>query len=92
MTTMEFFQNIDQEKASELFSEVKSPEKAYEIAKENGLTDTFEQFVETSKELNEALTSMSEEEINAVVAGEDEEFWALFGVATAGFVGAASAI
>ena len=93
MTTMEFFQSLDQNKANELFGEVKSPEEAYEIAKENGLTDTFEQFVETSKEVNEAVSSMNEEDINAVVGGVVETTIVAYTVATSGFaVGAASAV
>lgn len=46
-----------------------NPDEAYAIAKEAGLTDSFEVFTDTMTKVYKAQSELSEEELDAVVGG-----------------------
>ena len=48
-----------------------NPDEAYAIAKEAGLTDSFEVFTDTMTKIYKAQSELSDEEIDAVVGGTD---------------------
>ncbi len=73
MTTKEIFEKAaaDVELAGK-FQKAKTPEESYEIAKEAGLTDSFEAFVAAAKEAKDAEEKLNPGEIDAVVGGASD--------------------
>ncbi len=70
MTSKEFFKKMAEDSTlAGKMAAAKSPEECYALAKENGLTDSIEEFMATAKELNDACTKLDPSEIDAVVGG-----------------------
>ena len=72
MTTKEIFEKAAKDAAlADKMAKAKTPEEAYEAAKAAGLTDSFDAFKATAKEINDANSKMSPEEVDAVAAAGD---------------------
>ncbi len=70
MTTKEMIEKISLDASmQEAIAKCTTPKEAYDYAKEKGLTDTIEQFVETMGELKKASAQMSEADVDAVTGG-----------------------
>ena len=93
MTTKEFIERLNkdaEENNNEIFEKIqeagKNPEAVYAIAKEAGLTDSFEDFQAEMKKMYDSMTEegLSEEELVAIAGGLSEE-----DAIAAGFAGVA---
>ena len=82
MTTKEFIERLNkdaEENNNEIFEKIqeagKNPEAVYAIAKEAGLTDSFEDFQAEMKKMYDSMTEegLSEEELVAIAGGLSEE-------------------
>ena len=82
MTTKEFIERLNkdaEENNKEIFEKIqetgKNPEAVYAIAKEAGLTDSFEDFQAEMKKMYDSMTEegLSEEELVAIAGGLSEE-------------------
>ena len=78
MTTREFAEKLGQEKENNLellkkFKEASNnPEAVYAIAKEAGVTDSFEEFKAETEKMYEAYSQeLSEEELLAIAGGQN---------------------
>lgn len=72
MTVMEVFEKIN--KDSELMAKIKdmkTPEEVYELAKEQGLDMSFEDFKAEVYKINESVSKLSETELDAINGGGD---------------------
>lgn len=71
MTTQEVFSKINDDEAfiAKMKAECKTPEQAFELLKEAGLTDDLETFKKTASEMNEAVTRMNDKDVDAIVGG-----------------------
>ena len=80
MTTKEFIEKLNQEAKENNFAVIekiqaagKNPEAVYAIAKETGVTDSFEVFqAEMTQAYKNASTELTEEELLAVAGGLTE--------------------
>ena len=95
MTTKEFIERLNkdaEENNNEIFEKIqeagKNPEAVYAIAKEAGLTDSFEDFQAEMKKMYDSMTEegLSEEELVAIAGGLSEEDAIIFGVGGVGIV------
>lgn len=94
MTTKEFIERLNkdaEENNNELFEKIqeagKNPEAVYAIAKEAGLTDSFEDFQAEMKIVYDSMAEgLSEEELVAIAGGLNEEDAIIFGVGGVGIV------
>ena len=95
MKTKEFIEKLNQGAEgnnAELIEKIqevgKNPEAVYTIAKEAGLTDSFEDFQAEMKKMYDSMTEegLSEEELVAIAGGLNEEDAIIFGVGGAGIV------
>ncbi len=72
MTTKEFIEKVVRDQAvQEKIGTCTSPEEAYNYAKSEGLTDSFEQFSKTMREVREASLQMTDKDIENVTGGSD---------------------
>ena len=69
MTTREFIKKLENGELRNKMVNVKKPEEAYKIARNEGVTDSSEEFVKTMKEFNNAVNNISEKELNNVLLG-----------------------
>ncbi len=70
MTTKELFEKSVADAAlGEKLQKAKTPEECFEIAKEAGLTDSFEAFVTGAKEIKAEAEKLAPAEVDAVVGG-----------------------
>ena len=95
MTTKEFIERLNkdaEENNNQIFEKIqeagKNPEAVYAIAKEAGLTDSFEDFQAEMKKMYDSMTEegLSEEELVAIAGGLNEEDAIIFGVGGVGIV------
>jgi hypothetical protein len=70
MTTKEFIPLLNNPELGETMSGAQSPQEAYDIAKANGLTDSFEEFVEEMTKLKETVGELSEADLESVAGGD----------------------
>ena len=95
MNTKEFIEKLEQDAKENNFSTLekiqavgKNTEAVYAIAKETGLTDSFEVFqAEMTKQYEAMSTELSDEELLSVAGGLSEG-----GAAAIGFAGGAGVI
>ncbi|MGN0648818.1 MAG: Nif11-like leader peptide family RiPP precursor [Oscillospiraceae bacterium] len=75
MTTQEFIKKMaEDETLANKMSECKSPEEAYETAKEAGLTDDIEKFKTIMTAVNKQVKGeLSDDELESVAGGADAE-------------------
>ena len=81
MTTKEFIERLNkdaEENNNEIFEKIqaagKNPEVVYAIAKEAGLTDSFEDFQAEMKKVYDSMAEgLSEEELVAIAGGLSKE-------------------
>ncbi|MGN0648809.1 MAG: Nif11-like leader peptide family RiPP precursor [Oscillospiraceae bacterium] len=75
MTTKEFIEKMSKDEAvAKKMESCKSPEEAYEAAKEAGLTDDIESFKATMTAINKQLKGeLSEEELENISGGKEEQ-------------------
>lgn len=71
MKTIEFVAQLADPALFQKMSAVKSPHEAYELAKSNGVTDSFEGFVAEMEKLNSAVGELSEDDLASVAGGMD---------------------
>ena len=73
MTTQEFINKMaEDETLAKKMSECKSPEEAYEVAKESGLTDDIEIFKAVMTEVNRQVKGeLSDDELENIAGGKD---------------------
>jgi hypothetical protein len=69
MKTKEFISKFNEEEVIQRMQSVKSPEEAYAVAKEYGVTDSLEVFVEEMTRYKAAIDELSEEDLDAVAGG-----------------------
>lgn len=94
MTTKEFIERLNkdaEENNNEIFEKIqeagKNPEAIYAIAKEAGLTDSFEDFQAEMKKMYDSMAEgLSEEELVAIAGGLNKEDAIIFGVGGVGIV------
>lgn len=94
MTTKEFIERLNkdaEENNNEIFEKIqeagKNPEAVYAIAKEAGLTDSFEDFQAEMKKMYDSMAEgLSEEELVAIAGGLNKEDAIIFGVGGVGIV------
>ena len=94
MTTKEFIERLNkdaEENNNEIFEKIqeagKNPEAVYTIAKEAGLTDSFEDFQTEMKIVYDSMAEgLSEEELVAIAGGLNKEDAIIFGVGGVGIV------
>ena len=94
MTTKEFIERLNkdaEENNNEIFEKIqeagKNPEAVYAIAKEAGLTDSFEDFQAEMKIVYDSMAEgLSEEELVAIAGGLNKEDAIIFGVGGVGIV------
>lgn len=94
MTTKEFIERLNkdaEENNNELFEKIqeagKNPEAVYAIAKEAGLTDSFEDFQAEMKIVYDSMAEgLSEEELVAIAGGLSNEDAIIYGVGGVGIV------
>ena len=92
MTTKEFFEKTTKDEAlCKKLEACKTPEEAYSIARETGLTDDFETFTSVMTAVNKQIKGeLSDDELDAVAAGSSDMGVAI-GVSV-GVTGAGTAI
>ncbi len=72
MTVKEFFElTAEDEELVAKLQLCKSPEEAYALAKDKGVTDAMDEFVKYAEELNNRSKDMTPEEIESVSAAGD---------------------
>ena len=72
MTTKEFAEKLNQETLEKIQAAGKNPEAVYAIAKEAGVTDSFDMFkAEMTAQYEAVAQELSEEELAAVAGGGD---------------------
>ncbi len=73
MTTYDAFMKLNEnpELAAKVKNECKTPEEIYEVLKSLGLDQSFEDFKKNAKEINDALSSLDEKDVDAIVGGGD---------------------
>ncbi len=72
MTTREFIEKVVQDKdMQEKIGICTSPEEAYNYAKSEGLSDSFEQFSKTMRDAREASMQMTDKDVDTVIGGSD---------------------
>ena len=81
MTTKEFIEKMSKDEIlAKKMSECKSPEEAYEIAKEVGLTDDIDSFKAVMTEFNKQIKGeLSDDELQNVAGGLDTNEWVFLG-------------
>jgi hypothetical protein len=79
MTTQDFITKAAAESSplAAKMQAVKAPEDAYAIAKEEGLTDSFEDFVAEMKKWYESLKDLSEGDLDMVAGGMEMRITAI---------------
>ena len=78
MTTKEFAEKLNQETVEKILAVGKDPEAVYAIAKEAGVTDSFDAFkAEMTAQYEAVAQELSEEELAAVAGGG--EGWKIAG-------------
>ena len=91
MTTKEFIERLNkdaEENNNEIFEKIqeagKNSEAVYAIAKEAGLTDSFEDFQAEMKKMYDSMTEegLSEEELLAIAGGLETEEKLVIGIGT----------
>lgn len=100
MTTKDFVAKLNQdakENNTEIFDKIqaagKNPEAVYEIAKETGVTDSFEDFTAEMTAQYEALSQeLSEDDLAAITGGVWEIVGGIAGAAVGGGVLAAATL
>ena len=100
MTTKEFIEKLNQEAKENNFAVIekiqaagKNPEAVYAIAKETGVTDSFEVFQAEMTQAYKDLTSeLTEEELLAVAAGMSTKDAVGLGVGASTVAGVASSL
>ena len=100
MTTKEFIEKLNQEAKENNFAVIekiqaagKNPEAVYAIAKETGVTDSFEVFQAEMAQAYKDLTSeLTEEELLAVAAGMSTKDAVGLGVGASTVAGVASSL
>ena len=94
MTTKEFIERLNkdaEENNNQIFEKIqeagKNPEAVYAIAKEAGLTDSFEDFQAEMKIVYDSMAEgLSEEELVAIAGGLSNEDAIIYGVGGVGIV------
>ncbi len=72
MTTKEFYELAAKDEAlAAKIQACKTPDDAYAVAKDAGLTDAMDAFVKASEELNTKSKEMSPEEVESITAAGD---------------------
>ncbi len=69
MTTKDFIAKLNDPDLVKKMETVTSPEEAFAIAKENGVTDSFEEFMNEMSALKEATGELSDDDLEAVAGG-----------------------
>lgn len=70
MNMQEFLQSLNENPdLGQKMDGASNPDEAYAIAKEAGLTDSFEVFTDTMTKIYKAQSELSDEELDAVVGG-----------------------
>ncbi|MDD4565935.1 MAG: hypothetical protein PHE79_10745 [Eubacteriales bacterium] len=69
MKIIEFISKFNEEEVIQKMQSVKSPEEAYAVAKDYGVTDSLEEFVEEMTRFKTAIDELSEEDLEAVAGG-----------------------
>jgi len=69
MKTKEFISKFNEEEVIQRMQSVKTPEEAYAVAKEYGVTDSLEEFVEEMTKYKAAIDELSDEDLEAVAGG-----------------------
>ena len=91
MTTKEFAEKLNQDIMEKILAAGKNPEAVYAIAKEAGVTDSFDAFkAEMTAQYEAVAQELSEEEL-AAVAGGGEGWKIAGGIAGAVAAGAGAA-
>ena len=96
MNTKEFLEKVEQDAKENNFTIIekiqtagKNPEVVYAIAKENGLTDSFEAFEAEMIKQSEAMSGeLSDEELLSVAGGESTGFYVTMGITGTGTIAA----
>ncbi|MGN0648807.1 MAG: Nif11-like leader peptide family RiPP precursor [Oscillospiraceae bacterium] len=96
MTTQEFIEKMSKDEAlAKKLEACKTPEEAYEAAKEAGLTDDIEKFKTIMTAVNKKIKGeLSDEELDNVAGGMSEEaaFLISFGVTATTLTAAGTAV
>jgi len=69
MKTKEFISRLNEEEVIQRMQSVKTPEEAYAVAKDYGVTDSLEEFVEEMTKYKTAIDELSDEDLEAVAGG-----------------------
>ncbi|MDD4565934.1 MAG: hypothetical protein PHE79_10740 [Eubacteriales bacterium] len=69
MKTKEFISKFNEAEVIQRMQSVKSPEEAHAVAKEYGVTDSLDEFVEEMTKYKAAIDELSEEDLEAVAGG-----------------------
>ena len=90
MTTKEFAEKLNQDTLEKILAAGKNPEAVYAIAKDAGVTDSFDAFkAEMTAQYEAVAQELSEEELAAVAGGGDG--WKIAGGITGAVVAGAGA-
>ncbi len=73
MKTKEFISRFNEVEVIQRMTSVKTPEEAYAVAQEYGVTDSLEEFVEEMTKFKTAIDELSEEDLEAVAGGLSPE-------------------
>ena len=94
MRIKEFFEKMTRDEAlCKKLGACKTPEEAYAIARETGLTDDFETFTSVMTAVNKQIKGeLSDDELDAVAAGSDDGDWGVVIGVSVGVTGAGTAI
>jgi hypothetical protein len=92
MKTNEFISKFNDEEVIQRMTSVKTPEEAHAVAKEYGVTDSLEEFVEEMTKFKTAIDELSEEDLEAVAGGLSPEAIITIATATAATAGAVSGV
>ncbi|MDD4565936.1 MAG: hypothetical protein PHE79_10750 [Eubacteriales bacterium] len=89
MKTKDFIGKFNEAEVIQRMTSVKTPEEAYAVAQEYGVTDSMEEFVEEMTKFKAAIDELSEEDLEAVAGGLSPE--AIISLASATAASAVSA-
>ncbi|MDD4565937.1 MAG: hypothetical protein PHE79_10755 [Eubacteriales bacterium] len=73
MKTKDFISKFNEAEVIQRMTSVKTPEEAYAVAKEYGVTDSLKEFVEEMTKFKTAIDELSEEDLDAVAGGLSPE-------------------
>jgi len=69
LKTKDFISKFNDVEVIQKMQSIKTPEEAYAVAKEYGVTDSLEEFVEEMTKFKTAIDELSEEDLEAVAGG-----------------------